>query len=96
MLDKLPDTPSWVWIMSLVGAGVGYLEDFKWEDDWKTWLLKGLVKSSSSGLAAFLMYHALAAFKVESDLQFVVVGIAAHMGCEFLKVAGEAIRRKVD
>jgi len=96
MLDKFPETPTWVWLMSGAGAVVGYLEDFKREDPWQTWLLKGLVKSSSSGLAAFLCYHALAAFEVKSDLQIVVVGIAAHMGCEFLKVGAEAIRRKVD
>ena len=97
MLDKLPPpvhdllAPAYVWILGLLGAAVGYLESFRWDDGWKVWLLKLVTKVSSSALAAVLTYHALKAMKFEdTNWQVVLIGVAAHMGTEALKAMGEA------
>ena len=81
--------PLWVWIMSALGGGVAYLEDFKLEDTWKTWLLKFLTKSSSSALAGLLTYHAVLAMNIGSEWHVIAVGIGAHMGTDALKFMGE-------
>jgi hypothetical protein len=97
VLDKIPPpvidliAPAYVWVLGLLGAVVGYLEDFKWEDGWKVWLLKFLTKCSSSALAAVLTYHALIAMGgADSGWSVVLIGISAHMGTEALKAMGEA------
>lgn len=87
--------PAWVWGMSLIGAVAGYLEDFKLEDNWKTWLLKLLTKCSSSALAAVLTYHSLLALDIDPKWHLVLVGIASHMGVEALKAMGEAWKSRV-
>lgn len=81
--------------MSLIGAAVGYLEDFKTEDTWKIWLLKGLTKCSSSALAAILTYHSLVALEVSEKWHVILVGIASHMGTEALKAMGEAWKSRI-
>lgn len=97
MLEKIPPpvadliAPMWVWLLGLLGAAVGYLEDFRWEDGWRVWTLKALTKGSSSSLAAVLTYHALIAMDVKDESwRIVLVGVAAHMGTEALKAMGEA------
>ena len=97
MLDKLPPqipdllAPWWVFILGLIGAAVGYFEDFKLEDTWQTWLLKALTKCSSSALAAVLTYHALEWLAVASpNLKVVLIGVAGHMGVEALRVMATA------
>lgn len=101
MLDKLPPVipdllaPWWVFILGMIGAAVGYFEDFKLTDGWKVWLLKALTKSSSSALAAVLTYHALEWLAVSSqNLRVVLIGISAHMGTEALKAMGEAWKNR--
>lgn len=96
MLDKIPPpvadllAPAYVWLLGLLGAAVGYLEDFKKDDGWKVWLLKALTKVASSALAAVLTYHALLAMEIDQKWHVVLIGIAAHMGTEALKAMGEA------
>jgi hypothetical protein len=96
LLDKIPApiqdmiAPGWVWLLSMLGAGVSYLEDFKLGDGWKVWLLKALTKGSSSALAAVLTYHALLAMDINGKWHVVIVGVSAHMGVEALKAMGEA------
>lgn len=96
MLEKVPPqvadllAPGYVWLLGLIGAAVGYLEDFALTDGWKTWLLKALTKISSSALAAILTYHALVAMgQQDQNWRVVLIGIASHMGCEALKAMGE-------
>ena len=102
MLEKLPPpifdliAPMWVWVLSLVGAAVGYLESFKFEDGWKVWLLKALTKSASSALSALMTYHMLIALDItDQSKQVVLIGIASHMGVEALKAFGEAWKSKI-
>lgn len=97
MLEKIPPpvadllAPMYVWVLGLLGAAVGYLEDFKYDDGWKVWLFKALTKISSSALAAVLTYHALIAMDVTNESwRVVLIGISAHMGTEALKAMGEA------
>src|SRR5687767_11414568 len=58
VLEKIPPpvadllAPMYVWVLGLLGAAVGYLEDFKYDDGWKVWIFKALTKVSSSALAA--------------------------------------------
>lgn len=82
--------PAYVWLLGLLGAAVGYLEDFKVTDGWKVWLLKALTKGTSSALAAVLTYHALLALEIDQKWHVVAIGVAAHMGTEALKAMGEA------
>jgi D-arabinose 1-dehydrogenase-like Zn-dependent alcohol dehydrogenase len=96
LLDKPPIPPQiadllaplWVWVVSVLGAVVGYLQDFHAEDTWPVRLLKAAVRLSSSALAAVLTYHALLAMEVPSGWHVVLVGIAGHMGVEALRVMG--------
>jgi len=81
--------PFWVWLISFIGAMVGWLEDFKREDDWRTKCLKAATRISSSALAAVLTYHALLAMAVETKWHVVLVGISGHLGVEALKWFGE-------
>lgn len=97
MLDKFPPpvhdllAPAYVWVLGLLGAAVGYLEDFKITDGWKVWLLKLFTHASSSALAAVLTYHALVAMKIDDQSwRVVLIGISAHMGTEALRAMGEA------
>jgi hypothetical protein len=97
VLEKIPPpvadliAPGYVWLLGLLGAAVGYLEDFKLEDPWRVWLLKAGTKFSSSALAAVLTYHALVAMNITSESwRVVLIGVAAHMGVEALKAMGEA------
>lgn len=101
MLEKIPPeipavlAPWWVFVLGLIGAAVGYFEDFKMEDTWQVWTLKALTKSSSSALAAVLTYHALEWLAVSSpNLKVVLIGIAGHMGVEALKVMGDAWKNR--
>lgn len=101
MLDKIPPpvvdwiAPLWVWALGLLGAVVGYLEDFKWDDPWKVWILKAATKLSSSALAAVLTYHALLALKIGPEWHVILIGVAGHMGVEALKAMGEMWRARV-
>jgi hypothetical protein len=97
VLEKVPPpiadllAPMYVWVLGLLGAAVGYLEDFKYDDGWRVWLFKALTKVSSSALAAVLTYHALIAIDVTNEnWRVVLIGISAHMGTEALKAMGEA------
>lgn len=96
MLEKIPPNvhdllaPGYVWILGLLGAAVGYLEDFKMEDGWRVWLLKLLTKATASALAAVLTYHTLLAFEIDQKWFIPLIGIASHMGTEALKAMGEA------
>ena len=50
MLEKIPPpiadllAPGYVWLLGLLGAAVGYLEDFRYDDGWKVWVFKALTK----------------------------------------------------
>jgi hypothetical protein len=101
LLEKIPPpvadllAPGYVWLLGLLGAAVGYLEDFKYDDGWKVWLFKALTKISSSALAAVLTYHALIAMGIKDEnWRVVLIGIAAHMGTEALKAMGEMWKAK--
>lgn len=88
--------PLWVWGVGLLGALVGYLEDFRLDDGWKTWALKFLTKAASGALAAKLTYHALLALGLTNgDLHILLVGISANMGTEALKHLGEVYKARV-
>jgi hypothetical protein len=51
--------PTWVWLVSVLGAFAAYLEDFKPEDSWKIRTFKAVARLSSSALAAILTFNAL-------------------------------------
>ena len=95
MLDKVPTpiadllAPAWVYVISVIGACVGWLEDFKPEDTWRMKLLKAATRIASSALAAVLTYHALLAMDIDQKWHVVLVGISGHMGVEALKYLGE-------
>ena len=86
--------PVWVWILSLIGAVVGYLEGAKQEDTWKVWTIRGFSHIASSALAALLSYRFLMAMDVDAKWHIPLVGVAAHGGCEALKAMGEWTRAK--
>lgn len=87
--------PLWVWLISFLGAIVGFLEDVKPEDTHPARLLKFAAKCSSSALAALLTYHALIALSIDSKWWVVLVGISGHMGTEALKALGEVWKARV-
>lgn len=87
--------PAWVWIVSGIGAAVGYLEDFSMEDPWRVWIYKLLAKSSSSALAGLLAYRFALAMGMSQSWHVIVVAIAAHMGTEFLKAGGGWLKKKL-
>ena len=81
--------PMWVWLLSMLGAFVGFLEDFKQEDTWPIRCMKAATRLSSSALAAVLTYHALLATDVDPKWHVVMVGVSGHLGVEALKWFGE-------
>lgn len=95
MLDKVPVpiadllAPMWVFVISLIGAAVGWLEDIKSEDTWQLKLLKAASHVSSSALAAVLTYHTLLAMEIDQRWHVPLVGIAGHMGVAALRWMGE-------
>lgn len=101
MNEKIPPqlvefiAPLWVWVLSCIGAIVGYLEDFRAEDKWPTRLLKFVTRASSSVLAGLLTYSTLKALKMPEEWHIPLVAIAGHMGTEALKAFGEFWKSKV-
>jgi hypothetical protein len=100
VLEKIPPpiadllAPMWVWVISFVGAAVGWLEGFKPEDTTGVKCLKAATRLASSALAAVLTYHALLAMAIPQTWHVVLVGIAGHMGVEALKWFGEFWKTK--
>lgn len=84
--------PLWVFIISAIGALVGYLEDFKHEDTWQVKVAKALTRLSSSAFAAVLTWHAVGALDISEKWWVPIVGISGHMGVEALKFGGEILR----
>lgn len=84
--------PLWVFVISAVGALVGYLEDWKHEDTWQVKVLKALTRLSSSAFAAVLTWHAVGAMDISEKWWVPIVGISGHMGVEALKFGGEILR----
>ena len=84
--------PLWVFIISAIGALVGYLEDFKHEDTTAVKVAKALTRLSSSAFAAVLTYHAVGALDISEKWWVPIVGISGHMGVEALKFGGEILR----
>ena len=101
MLEKLPPiipdllAPAWVYLVSFIGAAVGWLDGFKPEDSWRAKLVKALTRISSSALAAVLTYHALLAMEIDPKWHVVLVGIAGHMGVTALQWMGEFYKNKM-
>lgn len=87
--------PMWVWIISFIGAAVGWLEDFKPDDTKATRILKAATRLSSSALAAVLTYHALLAMEIDQKWHVVLVGVSGHLGVEALKWFGEFWKTKI-
>lgn len=79
----------------MLGAFVGYLEDFKAEDTWPVMAMKAATRLSSSALAAVLTYHALLALEISQNWHVVLVGVAGHMGVEALRAFGEMWKSKM-
>lgn len=100
MQEKNPVTPEvlaglaplWVFAISLLGAVVGYLEDFKHDDPTRVMCFKAATRIASSGFAAVLTWHAIRALGVGESWHVPIVGIAGHMGVEALKFGGELLR----
>lgn len=84
--------PLWVFLISALGAAVGFLEDFRNEDPPRVMLLKALTRVLSSGFAAVLTWHAIRAMGIPDGWHVPIVGIAGHMGVEALKFGGEMLR----
>lgn len=84
--------PLWVFVISAIGAMVGYLEDFKHGDTWQVKVAKAFTRLSSSAFAAVLTYHAVVALDVSEKWWVPIVGISGHMGVEALKFGGEILR----
>lgn len=87
--------PLWVWLISFLGAVVGFLEDMKSDDTNSVKVGKFATKCSSSALAALLTYHALIALDIPQQWWVVLVGIAGHMGVEALKALGDVWKSRV-
>lgn len=87
--------PLWVWLISFLGAIVGFLEDVRPDDTHAARIMKFAAKCSSSALAALLTYHALIALEINSKWWVVLVGIAGHMGVEALKALGDVWKSRV-
>lgn len=100
MQEKNPMTPEllaglaplWVFLVSLLGALVGYLEDFKHDDTTPVKLFKAATRVASSALAALMTWHAIRAMGIGEGWHVPIVGIAGHMGVEALKFGGELLR----
>ena len=86
-LDSL--APRWVWLFSIIGAVVAWIEAAKQGDTWKVWILSGVSHLASSALAAVLTFRLLLAMGIELKWIVPLVGISAHMGTEALKKLGE-------
>jgi hypothetical protein len=84
--------PLWVFLISLLGATVGYLEDFKHDDSPRVMLFKAATRIAGSGFAAVLTWHAILAMGIPEGWHVPIVGIAGHMGVEALKLGGELLR----
>lgn len=84
--------PLWVFIISLLGALVGYLEDFKQEDPPRVMAFKAATRIASAGFAAVLTWHAVCALGIPEAWHVPIVGISGHMGVEALKMGGEILR----
>lgn len=102
MLEKLPPpvydllAPTWVWVLGLLGAAVGYFENFSLEDPWKVWILKAITNISSSALAALLTYHFVVAMGITGEsMRFVLVGVGSHMGIEALRMMRDVYKARV-
>lgn len=88
--------PLWVFLLSALGAAVGFLEDFKMEDTWQVKCVKVVTRLASSALAGVLTYRLLMAMDVSSEnWRMVLVGIAGHMGVEALKALGDVWKSKI-
>lgn len=84
--------PLWVFLISFLGAVVGYLEDFKHEDTGRVMMFKAATRIFSSGFAAVLTWHAIQAIGIPVAWHVPIVGISGHMGVEALKFGGELLR----
>lgn len=84
--------PLWVFLISFLGAMVGYLEDFKHDDTRRVMVFKAATRVASSGFAAVLTWHAVRALGIPEGWHVPIVGISGHMGVEALKFGGEILR----
>lgn len=84
--------PLWVFLISLLGAVVGYLEDFKPDDPPRVAVFKAATRVLSSGFAAILTWHALIAVGIPATWHVPIVGISGHMGVEALKFGGDLLK----
>lgn len=84
--------PLWVFFLGLLGALVGYLEDFRHDDSPKIKAFKAATRIASSAFAAVLTWHAIKALGVPIDWHVPIVGISGHMGVEATKFAGELLK----
>lgn len=84
--------PLWVFLISVLGAAVGYLEAFLPEDTTRVMCFKAATRVTSSGFAAVLTWHAIMALGIPSGWHVPIVGIAGHMGVEFLRFGGEMLK----
>lgn len=101
-LDRIPAatdvsifTPIWVYGVSLLGAIVGFLEEFKKEDGALTWLLKIVTRIGTSLLAGIITYHAILAMGIPSGWYIPIVAISGHMGVEALRAFGALWKAKM-
>lgn len=84
--------PLWVFLISALGALVGYLEDFKHDDTRTVMIFKLATRLASSGFAAVLTWHAVGALDIPEKWWVPIVGISGHMGVEALKFGGDILR----
>lgn len=84
--------PLWVFLISLLGAVVGYLEDFKHDDSPRVMMFKAATRIASSGFAAVLTWHAINALAIPPGWHVPIVGISGHMGVEALKFGGDLLK----
>lgn len=84
--------PLWVFLISALGAMVGYLEDFKHDDTTQVKCFKAATRVASSGFAAVLTWHAIVALGIPPAWHVPIVGISGHMGVEALKMGGDLLR----
>ena len=84
--------PLWVFLVGLLGALVGYLEDFKQDDPPRVMAFKAATRLASSAFAAILTWHAIMALGIPVAWHVPIVGISGHMGVEATKFAGELLK----
>lgn len=86
--------PAWIYVLSSLGAIVGYFEDIHPEDTWQIRLGKIVARLASSAFSAMMTFSFLRAMQLPPAWDVPMVGMAGYLGVEALREMGDLWRKR--